>query len=140
MKVLLKNEKNEKVINYIQKTNDTLNKLSSGEIKPKIYGQQYKDWYLYKKEDFNKNLLKMFDFKVLKLEQTDDTIKMLELFTQQYNGKDTKIIESVADIYVQWKRNNKALELYRLCLDKFAGEEKPRVKVRLSKKIDELTN
>lgn len=139
-KALLKNKKIDKVVNYIQKTNDTLDKLAKGEVKPKIYGQQSGDWYSYKKEDFNKNLFRIFDFNTMQLEQSDDTTKMLELFIKLYIGKEIKPIESIADIYVQWQLNDKALGLYQLCLDRLAGEEKPRVKARLAKKMDELTN
>jgi len=76
----------------------------------------------------------------LQLEQTDETLKMLDLFIKLYIGKEIKPIESIADIYVQWKLKDKAHELYKLCLDKLAGEEKPRVKARLTKKMDELTS
>lgn len=138
-KALLKNKKFVEVIAYIQKTNDTLDKLSKGEIKPKIYGQQSGDWYLYKKEDFNKNLFRIFDFNVLELEQSDDTVKMLGLFIYLYSGKEIKPIESIADIYVRWKMNDKASELYNLCLTRLENEEKPRVKARLTKKIEDLT-
>jgi hypothetical protein len=40
---------------------------------------------------------------------------------------------------VKWQLNNKALELYKLCLNRLANEEKPRVKARLIQKIDNLT-
>jgi tetratricopeptide (TPR) repeat protein len=139
-KALLKNNKIDKVVSYIQKTNETLDKLAKGEIKSKIYGQQSGDWYSYKKEDFNKNLFRIFDFSALQIEQTDETLKMLDLFIKLYIGKEIKPIESIADIYVQWQLKDKALELYKLCLDKLAGEEKPRVKARLTKKINELTD
>lgn len=139
-RALLKNNKIDKVVNYIQKTNETLDKLAKGEIKPKIYGQQSGDWYSYKKEDFNKNLFRIFDFNTLHLEQTDETVKMLDLFIKLYIGKEIKPIENIADIYVKWQFKDKALELYKLCLDKLAGEEKPRVKARLAKKINELTS
>jgi len=48
---------------------------------------------------------------------------MLELFIKLYIGKEIKPIESIADIYVQWQLNDKALGLCQLCLDRLAGEK-----------------
>lgn len=137
-KALIKNKKYNKVIMYIEKTNETLDKLSKGELKPKIYGQQSSDWYLYKKEDFCKNLSKIFDFNDFAFEKSDDIAKMLEMFISIYLGKDIKPYETIADLYTEWNQNDRAIELYKLCLTKIENEEKPRVKARLIKKIDDL--
>lgn len=139
-KAYVKNKSYNKIINQIDKTNEILDKLANGIIKPKIYGQQQSSFYVYDKEKFHNNIYKIFDFNILHLEQTEDTKKMLELFTNLYNGKEIKPMESIADIYVQWKLKDKATKLYKLCLDKLEGEEKPRVKARLMKKMDDLTN
>lgn len=138
-KVLTRNKKYDKVIFYIQKTDETLDKLSKGIIKPKIYGQQSGDWYLGKKEEFNKNLYRIFDLDISSLEKTDDSVKMLALFITIYIGKEIKPIESIADIYVKWNLKDEAFRLYKLCLDRIANEDKPRVKTRLNKKITDLT-
>lgn len=139
-KAYFKNKSYSKIIAQIEKTNLILDNLASGIIKPKIYGQQQSSFYVYDKEKFHNNISKIFDFNSMQLEQTDDTTKLLELFIRLYSGKEIKPLESIADIYDQWQLNDKALGLYQLCLDKLAGEEKPRVKARLAKKMDELSN
>jgi hypothetical protein len=59
---------------------------------------------------------------------------MLELYTKIYIGKETKPIESVADIYEKWQLKDKAHELYKQSLNKLGNEDKPRVRARLTKK------
>jgi hypothetical protein len=137
---LIKNKEYSKVIGYLQNTNETLDKLSKGLITSKIYTQQSGDWYLHKKEDFNKNLFRMLTIKATEIEKTEDSIKMLEHLMYLYIGKDIKGIESIADIYAHWKLNDRAIGLYTLCLDKTVDEEKPKVKARLAKKIEQLKN
>ena len=138
-KALLKNNELEKVIFYFEKTNETLDKLSKGLIKPKIYGQQSADWYLYKKEDFHKNLYRIFDLDSLNLSKSEVSIKLFEMFIQLYSGKETKPIENIADVYSKWGLKDEAVRLYNKCLSKLANEEKPRAKSRLNKKISELS-
>jgi hypothetical protein len=138
LKALLKKHKIEKVILYIEKTLETMDKLSNGSIQPKIYGKQRAEFYIAGKEDFTKNLHKIFNFSSWNIEQSDEAIKMLGIFIYTYTGKEIKPIESVADIYVSWNLKERALVLYKLCLNRLENEEKPRVKTRLTKKINEL--
>lgn len=137
-KVLFKNKRFDKFNEYVQLTNQTLDRLSIGKVKPRIYGEQSRDWYLHKKQDFNMNLFRIFDFKNIKIEKSIDMVATIDLFIKSYSGKEMKPIESVADIYVQWDLKDKAIELYNLCLNRVQNEEKPRVKERLTKKIEEL--
>lgn len=139
LNAFLKNKKYDSVINYIQKTNTTLDDLAKGKIKAKIYGQQNSDWYSYKKVDFHKHLDKMFDADLLQLEKSDDTISLLELYLSLYTGKEIKTIEQIATLYSSWDLKEKSIQLYKRCLDKLANEEKPKVKARLNKKLAELT-
>lgn len=46
----------------------------------------------------------------MQLEQTDETLKMLDLFIKLFIGKEIKPIESIAAIYVQWQLKDKALQ------------------------------
>lgn len=137
-KALLKTKKFGLVLNFIVKTNEGLDKLSTGIIKPKIYGKQSSDWYLGKKEDFTNNLYRIFEKDLSSIDQTDEAIQMFELFVNVYTGKEIKPIESIADLYANWNLKDKAKQLYKTCLDKLINEEKPRVKARLNKKIEDL--
>lgn len=139
LNAFLKNKKYERVINYIQKTNATLDDLAKGKIKAKIYGQQNSNWYSYKKEDFHKHLDRIFDADLPQLEKSDDTISLLKLYLSIYKGKEIKTIEQIATLYSSWDLKEKSIELYKRCLDKLANEEKPKVKARLHKKLAELT-
>lgn len=138
LKAFLKNNNYDKVKFYIEQTNEILDNLATGKIKAKIYGQQSSDWYVYKKEDFHKNLYKIFEFNSLDSEKSEKKIQIFELIVKFYYGKEIKPIESIADIYSKWNLKEKAIELYNLCLIKLENEEKPRVKSRINKKIEEL--
>jgi len=135
---LIKNKKYQRVVFYILQTIDTLDKLSNGVIKPKIYAQQQGSFYVYDKEKFQTNIHKAFT-DLSSIEHNDDAVKMLELYTKVYIGKETKPLESVADIYEKWQLKDKAAELYKQSLSKLGDEDKPRVRARLTKKIDELS-
>ncbi len=139
LKAFLKNKRFDRVVAYIKTTNDTLDKLSKGIIKPKIYGQQSGDWYTHKKEDFQKNIYRAFDIDLINLEQTEKSVEMLTLFINIYIGKEIKPIENVADLYVNWGLKEQALQLYNLCLTKLGDDDKPRVRARLAKKISALS-
>ncbi|CAM1342671.1 hypothetical protein [Tenacibaculum amylolyticum] len=136
LKVLINNNKYDKVIYFINQANNMLEKLISGEIEPKIYGKQSSDYYLYKKEQFNKNLIYIFDFKNSELEKSENSIKLLELFLNLYNKEDFRPIEKVADQFSMWNLRKRSIELYRECLRMIGNENKPRIKSRIEKKIN----
>lgn len=136
LKVLINNNKYEKVIQFIEQANKTLDNLISGKIEPKIYGKQSSDYYLYKKEQFNKNLIYIFDFKSSELEKSENSIKLLELFLSLYNKEDFRPIEKIADQFGAWNLNQRAVELYLECLKMIGNENKPRIKSRIEKKIE----
>ena len=138
LKIIILNKDFVKAKNYIEKINETLDKLAKGLIQPKIYGKQSSGWYIGKKDDFNNNLNKSFDFDVMLQNQSEDAIKLLGLFVFQYSGKDINPIETVADIYVKWDIIDKAKILYSLCLERLSNIDKPRVIARLNKKLSEL--
>lgn len=136
LKVLINNNKYDKVIHFINQANKTLEKLVSGEIEPKIYGKQSSDYYQYKKEQFNKNLIYIFDFKSSELEKSENSIKLLELFLSLYNKEDFRPIEKIADQFGAWNLSERANELYQECLNMIGNENKPRIKSRIEKKIE----
>lgn len=136
LKVLINNNKYDKVIHFINQANKTLEKLISGEIEPKIYGKQSSDYYQYKKEQFNKNLIYIFDFKSAELEKSENSIKLLELFLSLYNKEDFRPIEKIADQFGVWNLSIRAVELYEECLKMIGNENKPRIKSRIEKKIE----
>ena len=136
LRVLINNHKYEKVILFIQKTNGILDKLANGEIQPKIYGKQSSDWYEYKKQEFNKNLIYIFDFKNSELTKSENSIKLLELFLSLYNKEDFRPIEKIADQFSVWNLNERAIKLYQECLKIIGNENKPRIKSRIEKKIE----
>lgn len=124
---------------YIEQTNQILDNLSKGKIKPKIYGEQDKDWYRYKKEDFHKNLLtflKGFDFS--SFEPTSELVNLLIYISKQYKGKSTKPLEDIADVLANWEYKNDSLIIYEKCLEIIKGDNKPRVKTRLVNKIEKM--
>lgn len=135
LKVLINNHKYEKVISFIGETNEILDKLIKGEIKHKIYGQQSADWYEYKKQEFNKNLIYIFDHKTTELKKSENSIKLLELFLSLSNKADFRPIEKIADKFRSWNLIERANELYESCLKMIEKEDKPRVKSRIEKKI-----
>ncbi|MNQ27229.1 hypothetical protein D3C85_404830 [compost metagenome] len=135
LKVLINNNKYEKVISFIGTTNEILDKLIKGEIKHKIYGQQSSDWYEYKKQEFNKNLIYIFDRKTTELTKSENSIKLLELFLSLYSKEDFRPIEKIADQFSSWNLIERANELYESCLKMIEKEDKPRVKSRIEKKI-----
>ena len=136
LRVLINNHKYEKVILFIQNTNGILDKLAGGEIQPKIYGKQSSDWYEYKKQEFNKNLIYTFDFKNSELTKSENSIKLLELFLSLYNKEDFRPIEKIADQFGAWNLNERAIKLYQECLKMIGNENKPRIKSRIEKKIE----
>lgn len=136
LKVLINNHKYDKVIHFINRANKTLEKLISGEIEPKIYGKQSSDYYQYKQEQFNKNLIYIFDFKSSELEKSENSIKLLELFLSLYNKEDFRPIEKIADQLGAWNLNERANELYQECLNMIGNENKPRIISRIEKKIE----
>lgn len=136
LRVLINNHKYEKVILFIEKTNNILDKLASGEIQPKIYGKQSSDWYEYKKQEFNKNLIYIFDFKNSELTKSENSIQLLELFLSLYNKEDFRAIEKIADQFGVWNLNERAIKLYQECLRMIGNENKPRIKSRIEKKIE----
>jgi hypothetical protein len=136
LKVLINNNKYDKVIDYINQANKALDKLISGEIEPKIYGKQSSEYYHYKKEQFNKNLIYIFDFKSSELDKSENSIKLLELFLSFYSKEDFRPIEKIADQFSAWNLNKRAIELYQECLKMFENENKPRIKSRIEKKIE----
>jgi hypothetical protein len=135
LKVLINNHKYDKVIHFINQANKTLEKLISGEIEPKIYGKQSSDYYQYKQEQFNKNLIYIFDFKSSELEKSENSIKLLELFLNLYNKEDFRPIEKIADQFGAWNLNERANELYQECLNMIGNENKPRIISRIEKKM-----
>ena len=136
LKVLISNHKYDKVIHFINQANKTLEKLISGEIEPKIYGKQSSDYYQYKQEQFNRNLIYIFDFKSSELEKSENSIKLLELFLSLYNKEDFRPIEKIADQFGAWNLNERANGLYQECLKMIGNENNPRIKSRIEKKIE----
>jgi len=136
LKVLINNHKYDKVIHFINQANKTLENLISGEIEPKIYGKQSSDYYQYKQEQFNKNLIYIFDFKSSELEKSENSIKLLELFLSLYNKEDFRPIEKIADQFGVWNLNERANKLYQECLNMIGNENKPRIISRIEKKIE----
>lgn len=136
LKVLINNHKYDKVIHFINQANKTLEKLISGEIEPKIYGKQSSDYYQYKQEQFNRNLIYIFDFKSSGLEKSENSIKLLELFLSLYNKEDFRPIEKIADQFSVWNLNERANELYQECLNMIGNENRPRIISRIEKKIE----
>ncbi len=51
-------KKNDKALNLINKINQLLDDLINGRKQNKIFGAQKSDWYVYKKEQFNKRIEK----------------------------------------------------------------------------------
>lgn len=136
---LLDKREYSKIQYYIEQTNQILDNLSKGKIKPKIYGEQDSDWYKYKKEDFQKNILtfmKGVDFS--SIEPSSELINLLIYVSKQYKGTSTKPIENIADLLANWEYKNDSLIIYEKCLELIKRENKPRVKTRLEKKIDKL--
>ncbi|MFC4633476.1 hypothetical protein ACFO3O_06135 [Dokdonia ponticola] len=136
LKVLINNNKYDKVIHFINQANKTLEKLISGEIEPKIYGKQSSDYYEYKKKQFNRNLIYIFDSKSSELEKSENSIKLLELFLNLYSKEDFRPIEKIADQFGAWNLKKRATELYQECLKIIGNDNKPRIKSRIEKKME----
>ncbi|MDY0078167.1 MAG: hypothetical protein RBR87_12935 [Bacteroidales bacterium] len=136
---LLDKKEFSKIQDYIEQTNQILDNLSKGIIEPKIYGKQDSEWYKYKKEDFQKNILsftKGFDFSTI--EPTEEVISLLTIISGLYAGKSTKPLEDIADILGSWGQKNESLTIYKNCLRMIKSDNKPRVKTRLENKIEKM--
>lgn len=136
LRVLINNHKYEKVAVLIERTNKILVELASGRIEPKIYGKQSSDWYEYKQQEFNKNLIYIFDFKNSELTKSENSIKLIDLFLSLNNKEDFRPLEKIADLFSTWNLNERANELYQNCLKIIENEDKPRVKSRIEKKME----
>ena len=92
--------------------------------------------YADEKQEFNKNLIYIFDFKNSELTKSENSIKLLELFLSLYNKGDFRPIEKIADQFGAWNLNERAIKLYQECLKMIGNENKPRIKSRIEKKIE----